>query len=82
MEQSRLLKRTIMGRTFKFNPDEQDTNLAFDDSQLSTGDEQVSANSAATGNLSISRKLSSKQSAKDRKKANRKLRNERRHDDR
>ena len=66
-----------MGRSFKHNKydDEQDTIL--DDSELTTG-LPVSANGDATGSLSVNRRLSSKA----RKKANKELRKQRRHDER
>jgi hypothetical protein len=69
-----------MSRSYKYNPDEQDTSsdTLFDDSQLSTGDVQISANSGATGDLSVTRQLSSKA----RKRADKQFRKQRRHDDR
>lgn len=60
--------------------DEKDTLL--DDSQLTSND-SVSANSDATGDLSISKSLSNQQlSSKARKKADKQFRKQRRHDDR
>lgn len=51
--------------------------VLFDDSQLSAAD-SMSANSNATGNLSISKSLSSKA----RKRADKQFRKQRRHDER
>ncbi len=68
-----------MSRSYKFNPDKYDeeTDVLFDDTQLKTTN-PVSANSSATGSLSVTKSLSSKA----RKRADKQLRKQRRHDER
>lgn len=65
-----------MSRSFRYNQDEE-SDVLFDDSEL-TSDASITTHSDARGDLQIERKLSSR----NKKKANRELRNQRRHDER
>lgn len=77
-----------MSRSFRHNPDEQpetdnpdeQPNKYKDNSRLSATD-SVSTNSAATGDLSVSRQLSSR-STRDKKRADKQFRKQRRGDER
>lgn len=65
-----------MSRSFRYNQDEE-SDVLFDDSEL-TSDSTITTSSDAHGDLQIERKLSSR----NKKKANRELRIQRRHDER
>ncbi len=77
-----------MSRSFKYNPEDEysideESDVLLDDSQLSAS-QQISANSAATGDMQVLKSLSnqSSQSIRDKKRANKQLRKQRRHDER